>query len=125
MKQLKTKLGKFTHLESKYEEIELMIAIGNEENDISMVDTVKEELEAYKQAFNMLRLETLFTGEYDANNAIVTIHPGAGGTESQDWAEMLYRMYLRWCEKKGYKIELLDIVVNSFSSVFSLYLYHL
>ena len=110
MKQLKTKLGKFTHLESKYEEIELMIAIGNEENDISMVDSVKEELEAYKQAFNMLRLETLFTGEYDANNAIVTIHPGAGGTESQDWASMLLRMYMRWGEAHDYEVKLVDVL---------------
>ncbi len=110
MKQLKTKLGKFTHLESKYEEIELMIAIGNEENDISMVDTVKEELEAYKQAFNMLRLETLFTGEYDSNNAIVTIHPGAGGTESQDWASMLLRMYMRWGEAHDYEVKLVDVL---------------
>ena len=110
MKQLKTKLGKFTHLESKYEEIELMIAIGNEENDISMVDTVKDELEAYKQAFNMLRLETLFTGEYDANNAIVTIHPGAGGTESQDWASMLLRMYMRWGEAHDYEVKLVDVL---------------
>ena len=110
MKQLKTKLGKFTHLESKYEEIELMIAIGNEENDISMVDTVKDELEAYKQAFNMLRLETLFTGEYDSNNAIVTIHPGAGGTESQDWASMLLRMYMRWGEAHDYEVKLVDVL---------------
>jgi len=110
LKQLKTKLGKFTHLESKYEEIELMIAIGNEENDISMVDSVKEELEAYKQAFNMLRLETLFTGEYDANNAIVTIHPGAGGTESQDWASMLLRMYMRWGEAHDYEVKLVDVL---------------
>lgn len=103
-------MGKFTHLESKYEEIELMIAIGNEENDISMVDSVKEELEAYKQAFNMLRLETLFTGEYDANNAIITIHPGAGGTESQDWASMLLRMYMRWGEAHDYEVKLVDVL---------------
>ena len=103
-------MGKFTHLESKYEEIELMIAIGNEENDISMVDSVKEEIEAYKQAFNMLRLETLFTGEYDANNAIITIHPGAGGTESQDWASMLLRMYMRWGEAHDYEVKLVDVL---------------
>lgn len=96
LKQLKTKLGRFQQLESKYEEIELMIMIGNEENDASMAEKVREELEDYKKAFNLLRLETLFTGEYDANNAILTIHPGAGGTESQDWAQMLLRMYMRW-----------------------------
>lgn len=110
LKQLKTKLGKFTHLESKYEEIELMIAIGHEENDMSMVDAVAAELEEYKQAFNMLRLETLFTGEYDSNNAIVTIHPGAGGTESQDWASMLLRMYMRWGEAHDYEVKLVDLL---------------
>ena len=110
LKQLKTKLGKFTHLESKYEEIELMIAIGHEENDISMVEAVAAELESYKQDFNMLRLETLFTGEYDANNAIITIHPGAGGTESQDWASMLLRMYMRWGEAHDYEVKLVDLL---------------
>ncbi len=110
MKQLKTKLGKFQHLESKYEEIELMIMIGNEENDASMAGKVQEELEAYKRAFDMLRLETLFTGEYDANNAIITIHPGAGGTESQDWAQMLLRMYMRWGEAHDCEVKLVDLL---------------
>jgi peptide chain release factor 2 len=103
-------LGKFTNLESKYEEIELMIAIGNEENDVSMVEAVAAELETYKQDFNMLRLETLFTGEYDSNNAIITIHPGAGGTESQDWASMLLRMYMRWGEAHDYEVKLVDLL---------------
>ena len=103
-------MGKFTNLESKYEEIELMIAIGNEENDVSMVEAVAAELETYKQDFNMLRLETLFTGEYDSNNAIITIHPGAGGTESQDWASMLLRMYMRWGEAHDYEVKLVDLL---------------
>lgn len=103
-------MGKFTNLESKYEEIELMIAIGNEENDVSMVEAVAAELETYKQNFNMLRLETLFTGEYDSNNAIITIHPGAGGTESQDWASMLLRMYMRWGEAHDYEVKLVDLL---------------
>lgn len=110
LKQLKTKLGKFTHLESKYEEIELMIAIGNEENDASMIEEVSAALEEYKRDFDMLRLETLFTGEYDASNAIITIHPGAGGTESQDWAQMLLRMYMRWGEAHDYEVKLVDIL---------------
>lgn len=110
LKQLKTKLGRFQQLESKYEEIELMIMIGNEENDASMVEKVREELEDYKKAFNLLRLETLFTGEYDANNAILTIHPGAGGTESQDWAQMLLRMYMRWGESHDYEVKLVDLL---------------
>ncbi|HBV51641.1 MAG: peptide chain release factor 2 [Clostridiales bacterium] len=110
LKQLKTKLGRFQQLESKYEEIELMIMIGNEENDASMAEKVREELEDYKKAFNLLRLETLFTGEYDANNAILTIHPGAGGTESQDWAQMLLRMYMRWGESHDYEVKLVDLL---------------
>ena len=87
-----------------------MIAIGHEENDASMVEAVETGLEEYKQAFNMLRLETLFTGEYDANNAIITIHPGAGGTESQDWASMLLRMYMRWGEAHDYEVKLVDLL---------------
>ena len=87
-----------------------MIAIGNEENDVSMVEAVAAELETYKQDFNMLRLETLFTGEYDSNNAIITIHPGAGGTESQDWASMLLRMYMRWGEAHDYEVKLVDLL---------------
>lgn len=110
LKQLKTKLGRFQQLESKYEEIELMIMIGNEEKDASMAEKVREELEDYKKAFNLLRLETLFTGEYDANNAILTIHPGAGGTESQDWAQMLLRMYMRWGESHDYEVKLVDLL---------------
>ena len=110
LKQLKTKLGRFQQLESKYEEIELMIMIGNEENDASMAEKVREELEDYKKAFNLLRLETLFTGEYDANNAILTIHPGAGGTESQDWAQMLLRMYMRWGESHDYEGKWVDLL---------------
>ena len=110
LKQLKTKLGRFQQLESKYEEIELMIMIGNEENDASMAEKVREELEDSKKAFNLLRLETLFTGEYDANNAILTIHPGAGGTESQDWAQMLLRMYMRWGESHDYEVKLVDLL---------------
>ena len=110
LKQLKTKLGRFQQLESKYEEIELMFMIGNEENDASMAEKVREELEDYKKAFNLLRLETLFTGEYDANNAILTIHPGAGGTESQDWAQMLLRMYMRWGESHDYEVKLVDLL---------------
>lgn len=87
-----------------------MIAIGNEENDLSMVETVQAELETFKSDFNMLRLETLFTGEYDANNAIITIHPGAGGTESQDWAQMLLRMYMRWGDANGYEVKMVDLL---------------
>ena len=72
------------------------------------VEVVQSEIEAFKDSFTILKLETLLSGEYDANNAILSIHPGAGGTESQDWASMLMRMYMRWGEDHGYKVEVVD-----------------
>ena len=108
LKALKNKLGKFTSLESQLEEIQLMIMLGNEENDTSMPAQVEEALESYKGAFEMLRLETLFTGEYDANNAVLSLHPGAGGTEAQDWGSMLFRMYMRWGEAHGFEVKVVD-----------------
>ena len=110
LKVLKDKLGKFDSLQALYEEIELMIMLGNEENDLSMVDSVAETLQKFKDELTVLRLETLLTGEYDANNAILSIHPGAGGTESQDWAQMLMRMYTRWGEMHGYEVKLIDFL---------------
>ncbi|MBO4326821.1 MAG: peptide chain release factor 2 [Clostridia bacterium] len=108
LKVLKTKLGRFKDLESKLEEIQLMIMLGNEENDASMPAQVADALEKYTDSFEMLRLETLLTGEYDANNAVLTIHPGAGGTESQDWGSMLFRMYIRWGEDHGFDVKVVD-----------------
>ena len=108
LKVLKTKLGKFQNLEAQLEEIQLMIMLGNEDNDESMPAQVSEALEKYNEEFEMLRLETLLTGEYDGNNAILSIHPGAGGTESQDWAEMLFRMYTRWGEAHGFEVKVVD-----------------
>ena len=108
LKALKNKLGKFTSLESQLEEIQLMIMLGNEENDTTMPAQVAEALEHFTDAFEMLRLETLFTGEYDANNAVLSLHPGAGGTEAQDWGSMLFRMYMRWGEAHGFEVKVVD-----------------
>lgn len=110
LKLLKDKLAKFQNLEELYEEIQLMILIANEEKDASAAESVAESLERLKSDFTVLRLETLLTGEYDANNAILSIHPGAGGTESQDWAQMLLRMYTRWGESHGYEVKLVDFL---------------
>ncbi len=108
LKALKNKLGKFTSLESQLEEIQLMIMLGNEENDTTMPAQVAEALEHFNEAFEMLRLETLFTGEYDGNNAVLSLHPGAGGTEAQDWGSMLFRMYMRWGEAHGFEVKVVD-----------------
>ena len=108
LKLLKDKLAAFTALEELYEEIEMTIEIGNEENDASAPAQVAALLETYKKNFETLRLETLLTGEYDANDAILTIHAGAGGTEAQDWAQMLLRMYTRWGADKNFDVKIMD-----------------
>ncbi len=110
IKLLKDKLAKIQRLSDLYEEIELMIVLGNEENDPDAPEAVGAEVEKFNAELEVLRLETLLTGEYDANNAILTIHPGAGGTEAQDWAEMLMRMYMRWGEAHEYDVKVLDIL---------------
>lgn len=91
-----------------YEDINLLIEMGYEENDASMADELEAEIKEFESVFEGLRLQTLLSGEYDSCNAIVTIHAGAGGTESCDWASMLYRMYSRFAERKGFSIQVLD-----------------
>ena len=107
-KDLKDIIGQVEKLESDYEDILTLIEMGNEENDESLVDEVKEEFEDFKTRFDNLRISTMLTGEYDKENAILTLHAGAGGTESCDWASMICRMYERWADKKGYKVTVLD-----------------
>lgn len=95
-------------LYTSYEDIKLLIEMGYEENDASMVKEIEGEISEFESVFEEIRIRTLLSGEYDSCNAIVTIHAGAGGTESCDWASMLYRMYSRWCERKGFSIQVLD-----------------
>lgn len=95
-------------LYASYEDIKLLIEMGYEDNDASMVKEIEEEIGGFETMFEEIRICTLLSGEYDSCNAIVTIHAGAGGTESCDWASMLYRMYSRWCERKGFSIQVLD-----------------
>ncbi len=95
-------------LYASYEDIKLLIEMGYEDNDASMVKEIEEEIGGVETMFEEIRIRTLLSGEYDSCNAIVTIHAGAGGTESCDWASMLYRMYSRWCERKGFSIQVLD-----------------
>lgn len=82
--------------------------MGDEENDVSLIPEIEEEIKEYEEAFEKIRIKTLLSGEYDKDNAIVSLHAGAGGTESCDWASMLYRMYTRWASDKGFAIEVLD-----------------
>ncbi len=95
-------------LYTSYEDIQVLIEMGYEENDASMIKEIEAEISGFESLFEELRIRTLLSGEYDSCNAIVTIHAGAGGTESCDWASMLYRMYSRWSERKGFSIQILD-----------------
>ncbi len=111
MKQLKSykeDVETYARLESQYEDIETLLEMGYEENDASLIPEIEEALEDFRQTFENIRIKTLLSGEYDANDAIVSLHAGAGGTESCDWASMLYRMYRRWAERKGYEVQVLD-----------------
>lgn len=105
---LKAKDEKYLNLESKCEDTLTMIEMGDEEEDLSLVPEIEADIEDITTKIEAMRLETLLTGEYDKNNAILTFHAGSGGTEAQDWAEMLFRMYNRWGERHGFKVSTLD-----------------
>ena len=95
-------------LESSYEDINALIELTEEEEDREMIKEIQREIAKFEKEFEDLRIRTLLSGEYDSCNAIVTLHAGAGGTESCDWAAMLYRMYTRWASDKGFSVEVLD-----------------
>lgn len=108
LKSLKDDIQIFAELETKYEDIETLLLMGEEEGDLSLIPEIEEAIAVYQQQFEGIRIKTLLAGEYDNNNAIISLNAGAGGTESCDWASMLYRMYTRWAASKGFDIELLD-----------------
>ena len=108
LKSLKDDVETFAKLKEQFEDIETLIEMANEENDISLVEEVAEELEEFEKTFEGIRMKTLLAGEYDKDNAILSLHAGAGGTESCDWAAMLYRMFTRWASDKGFSVEVLD-----------------
>ena len=107
---MKDIIEKADGLTTQYEDIGLLIEMAYEEDDASMIPEVEEELRTFEEVFEEMRIQTLLSGEYDKDNAIVTLHAGAGGTESCDWASMLYRMYTRWAEQKGFSVEVLDFL---------------
>ncbi|MCD7783060.1 MAG: peptide chain release factor 2 [Firmicutes bacterium] len=107
-KQLKDKAAAYDALKQRLEDAILMADMAIEENDESMVAEIEKEVVEIEAEQEQMRIEVLLSGEYDANNAILSFHPGAGGTEAQDWALMLYRMYTRWGERHGYNVKLID-----------------
>ena len=105
---LKNKIAAYNSLKSLYEDNLTMIELADEEEDLSLLPDAQADFDRFKKELETQRLTTLLNGEYDQNNAILTFHAGAGGTEAQDWAEMLYRMYCRWGERHGYNVKTLD-----------------
>jgi len=108
VKQLKNKCAKYDGLVSRWEDMQTLCLMAQEENDESLLPELEEEYASFEKDLESARLATLLSGEYDGCNAIMNFHAGAGGTEAQDWAQMLYRMYTRWAERHGYEYKLLD-----------------
>lgn len=108
VKNLKDVVETMKGLKNQYEDILTLIEMGYEDNDPAIIPDISEELETFKNTFEDIRVRTLLSGEYDRNNAILRLNAGAGGTESCDWCSMLYRMYTRWAERKGFTLEVLD-----------------
>ena len=108
LKQLQQKCEKYEKLRSTWDDLMVICEMALEENDDSMLAELESDYARLEGDLEAMRLSTLLSGEYDANNVILSIHPGAGGTEAQDWAQMLYRMYTRWAERHGYTYTLMD-----------------
>ncbi len=108
LKNLKDTVDTVNGLSTQYEDIEMLIEMGYEEEDAELAADIRKELDEFTATFEEIRISTLLSGEYDDNNAILKLNAGAGGTESCDWCSMLYRMYTRWAEKKGFSVEVLD-----------------
>lgn len=107
-KSLKDKFEKFKNIEGRLEDIEVLIELSSEEEDSEAKKEIILEIEEASRDIEKFRIETMLSGEYDRDNAILNLHAGAGGTDAQDWTEMLLRMYTRWCADKGYKVETLE-----------------
>lgn len=109
-KQLKDKVERFEKLSQREEDLTVLTDMAIQDDDESVVEEIKKEYEALVADYEAMTLETLLSGPYDKNNAILSLHAGAGGTEAQDWTEMLMRMYTRWAERRGFGIKVLDIL---------------
>lgn len=108
LKGLKDTVDTIHTLEKQHEDIEMLIQMGYEEEDAGLADDIRKELDEFISVFENIRISTLLSEEYDKDNAILKLNAGAGGTESCDWCSMLYRMYTRWAERKGFSVEVLD-----------------
>jgi len=105
---IQKKLDNFNNIKNELSESAELLSLATDEQDEELISQINKTLTSLEQNISLLKIEALFSDKLDHNNCFLEIHPGAGGTESQDWAEMLYRMYLRWTEKKAFKIDILD-----------------
>lgn len=110
LKNLKDAVADYEDLQTEYEDVKTYLEMGYESSDASLIPEAQEAMEIFKNHYERLHLSTLLSGEYDKNDAILTLHAGAGGTESCDWASMLCRMYQRWADKKGFTTEMIDFL---------------
>ena len=108
-KSVEDKLEELQSLTGRLEDLQVMIEMAEEADDEETAAEAKSEKDSLTADIENLKLKTLLNGKYDENNAIISVHAGSGGTEAMDWAEMLFRMYTRWCEKRGYKYKLMDM----------------
>ncbi len=116
-KQLKAKVDAFNSLKGEWEDMCTLVELAIDEDDESLLPEVEEGYKKLVADLEQMKLDTLLSGKYDANNAIIAIHPGAGGTEAQDWASMLLRMYQRWGERRGFTVETLDFLAGDEAGV--------
>ena len=110
IKAIHSKLDKYKKLEGKGEDVEVMFEMAEEEDDEELANEAKQELAEFVKLVEEFRIATLLNGPYDSANAVLSLHAGAGGTEAQDWVSMLYRMYVRYCERAGYTVKELDLL---------------
>ena len=108
LKSMKDDVATYEKLATQIDDIETLIEMGYEENDASLIPEIEEMLSEFVTTFDNIRIKTLLSGEYDGDNAILSLHAGAGGTESCDWAQMLFRMYSKWADSRGYELVVLD-----------------
>lgn len=110
IKLVTSKIEKYERMVAQYEDLETLIEMALEADDEEYIKEIDDEIAAYTPKIEALKLETLLKGEYDSSNAVLSLHAGAGGTEAQDWVSMLYRMYTRYCERKGFTVRELDLL---------------
>ena len=108
LKSMKDDVATYEKLATQFDDIETLIEMGYEEDDASLIPEIEEMLSEFVTTFDNIRIKTLLSGEYDGDNAILSFHAGAGGTESCDWAQMLFRMYSKWADSRGYELVVLD-----------------